>query len=658
MSYNYRIQFKSLRSGTLYSVNIGGGTSNIVWDLKAGAQPFVTEEDNDDDMFAPIRTQTGYLRIVDDGYDADGYSFNWKDLIPATDTSRPVTLTANNTVLWQGYLQAQDFSGTLYGNPQEREFPIQCALATLSSQNIPTNVRSLKNFAYIIKTVFDSLTDMTFSTFVFQGGSDARDWLKKMVDWQNFVVEDDDNILSSRFDNLTVLEDICKFWGWTCRIQGTTVYFARPDDSDHTTALVLTYANLSTLAGGTDAGTTSETFAQSLSMYGDIYASTNNTETFVRGYSKARVSSNAGDGDSNVIDLYPKSVEDDMMGTTGYTETIDDKRCKYTTDKTSFSSSFLTGSAASGYGSFNLAHYYDINDDNTMPCVRIKKSYDGTTMASVETLFSHAFYDENNRQFFNEAGALCLKGTVYYKNDKLQTESVMYAYIGIGETRGTALWFTGTGWSSTKTAITLRIGRAGDSDYFYYKYTTGSASYVSKYIPTNNAALHGKIFIDFLGTDQLDEVSALSNQRAFTINNFQVVFQRTGTIDLMNQYQDNRKTTVTYKASNSNKVTNEYENDLAYASDNTMSFGYGVIIGEDYKPLQMLTYGSTDMYPEQNLANRVAAFWSSSKQMKEVEVRANAIGTPSPRSVSSGFYVLSIGRDWRDDIIKLKLIEL
>ena len=97
---------------------------------------------------------------------------------------------------------------------------------------------------------------------------------------------------------------------------------------------------------------------------------------------------------------------------------------------------------------------------------------------------------------------------------------------------------------------------------------------------------------------------------------------------------------------------------MAYASDNTMSFGYGVIIGEDYKPLQMLTYGSTDMYPEQNLANRVAAFWSSSKQMKEVEVRANTIGTPSPRSVSSGFYVLSIGRDWRDDIIKLKLIEL
>ena len=72
-------------------------------------------------MSTPIRTQSGYLRIVDDGYAADGVTpFNWKDLIPATDISRPVTLTANGTVIWQGFMQAQDFGSVLYGNPQER----------------------------------------------------------------------------------------------------------------------------------------------------------------------------------------------------------------------------------------------------------------------------------------------------------------------------------------------------------------------------------------------------------------------------------------------------------------------------------------------------------------------------------------------------------
>ena len=56
MSYNYAIKFKSLRSGTLYTVSIGGGTVDLTYNLKGAAQPFVTEEDSDEDMFTPIRT--------------------------------------------------------------------------------------------------------------------------------------------------------------------------------------------------------------------------------------------------------------------------------------------------------------------------------------------------------------------------------------------------------------------------------------------------------------------------------------------------------------------------------------------------------------------------------------------------------------------------
>ena len=83
MAKNYTITFKSLRAGTTYVVTIGGGTGSPVA-LKPGAQPFTTEEDADEDQFKPIRTQTGYFRIVDDGKDASGNAFDWKDLIPAT----------------------------------------------------------------------------------------------------------------------------------------------------------------------------------------------------------------------------------------------------------------------------------------------------------------------------------------------------------------------------------------------------------------------------------------------------------------------------------------------------------------------------------------------------------------------------------------------
>ena len=66
----WKIKFKSLRAGTDYCVNIykdGTLPSGYPLTLKGGAQPFTTQEDDSDDMFTPIRTQTGYLRIVDDG---------------------------------------------------------------------------------------------------------------------------------------------------------------------------------------------------------------------------------------------------------------------------------------------------------------------------------------------------------------------------------------------------------------------------------------------------------------------------------------------------------------------------------------------------------------------------------------------------------------
>ena len=150
MAKNYTITFKSLRAGTVYTVNIGGGIGTAV-PLKGGAQPFTTQEDDNEDVFTPVRTQSGYLRVVDDGKDANGNAWDWKDLIPATDTSRPVTLTHMipnpdagqegepdeiEVTDWVGFMQAQTFSGVLYGNPQEREFPVQCPLTVVSLENI------------------------------------------------------------------------------------------------------------------------------------------------------------------------------------------------------------------------------------------------------------------------------------------------------------------------------------------------------------------------------------------------------------------------------------------------------------------------------------------------------------------------------------------
>ena len=88
MAWNIRWQccFQSL-NGTYYAVNIyeKNYLGSIV-QLTGAAEPFVTQEDDSDDIFTPIRVQTGYLRIID----PNGALL--ETLVPAYNTQRLVRL--------------------------------------------------------------------------------------------------------------------------------------------------------------------------------------------------------------------------------------------------------------------------------------------------------------------------------------------------------------------------------------------------------------------------------------------------------------------------------------------------------------------------------------------------------------------------------------
>lgn len=130
-SIAYKIPFVSFRSGNHYTVNVwkdGGGAAQT---LVGADSPFVTQEDDDEDIFADIRTQSGYLRILSTEADA-----LWASIVPATDTDTPVTLTVagSNTPVWQGFIQSQTYGHELYGDPQELELPVMCALSALQTK--------------------------------------------------------------------------------------------------------------------------------------------------------------------------------------------------------------------------------------------------------------------------------------------------------------------------------------------------------------------------------------------------------------------------------------------------------------------------------------------------------------------------------------------
>lgn len=671
----------SLRARTVYTVNVGGGAGAAV-PLKGGAQPFTTQESDDDDPFCPIRTQTGYLRIVDDGYALDGTTaFDWKDMIPQTGTSRPVTLThvegGTTIVDWQGFLQAQTFSGALYGNPQEREFPVQCVLSSLSKYDIPTNETALRNFAYLLR-LFITSSGITVNNIIVQGGADAQQWMLAMVDWRNFM-NTGKQTYTAKYKFLDILEDICRFWGWTCRTWRQNIYLTCADDTAEQSYLTLTMANLETMAGGTAAGTVTSSIP-SVTLSGDIFASTQNDDIQVRGYSKATVKADANK-ETTIFEFAPQSVVDTMEAN-GYTWVTESGDYGYFTTQeiNSFTSNSLIG-GSSQYGAYarrqlfgeetnGEANIIDAMLFKTWADINVHSSSDvdnwtfGTPYITLETVFQTAF----------SSGALKLTGTPFNGSEQLVFSGeprVFAACIGIGQSRSSAKWLHLNStlepeWISTKKMVfislnfapTLRICKPVASlGYIYFIWDLYDK------IPVADN-LYGYLYIDIFGTMNYAGMKITDNG-IWQLANLKLEYTRDkievtshGAYKITKDRNDQKE----YSAENQNASNNKWNADCIFASDNDMEYGYGLMLKGNGEYLKTAPFGGIQEIPEQHLANRVAAYGATSKRQFMLEVRQNAISQITPINKvsfeSTSCQPVSIGHDWRDDLVQLKMIEL
>lgn len=675
MAIHWQVKFRSLRANTLYTVNIyDDNHTDTPVQLTGAAQPFETQEDDDEDMFVPIRTQSGYLRIVDDGKDAKGNAWDWKEMIPATDTSRPVTLTANGSVVWQGFMQAQNFGSTLYGNPQEREFPVQCVLSVLGGSDINYTQTAIQNFAYLLKQIVDAIPSVCRpKEFYIQGGANAQEWLLKRIDWQNFVSEDADG-LTARYTMSQCLEDMCRFWGWTARTKGTTMYLTCADDAAQTTWLKLTYQELGQLAtytSGTIPGDPSYTF-ETASLSGDIFASTNNYEYVQRGVKKATVSADGNSAEDEIIKAFPSSVENIMAHNGSYHEQYGTVGITYTNDLDSFNVSYLSGSCQSASASFNIASILDsdsANNATVVDVIRIKQSYaSGSSFALLSTKYHHNFPGSGSVRFGRRPTGLTLNGIAYVKGQKLEDydrsgigNKTMYIRLGIGTDITHAKWFNGLdSWTSTANAFKVTLGN--QTKEISTKYDSGHGTTSKKVIPLPTTdILHGCVFVEFLGSDDMPQEG--SNPRAFDIADFSLeyVTSSEGRTILGDATKDS---SATYKSSNGSNMSDEWGTDCIYASQNNLARGYGLVMNPDYSYLETLVFAgsATAKHPEQHLADRVTNFWQTSRRRLEVELRRDLIAdiTPRHKVTIDGMtgYPIAISHEWRDDVTQVTILQL
>ena len=685
MSKNYKIIFMSLRAGTTYTLHIGGGTGTEV-QLLGGAHPFVTQEDDSDDAFTAVRTQSGYLRIVDNGLAADGVTaFDWKDLLPQTDTDRPVWLTDDDGVtVWQGFMQAQNFGGTLYGNPQEREFPVQCSLAVTEGTDINYTEKDMHNFAYLLKQIVDSIPSACRpSTFYIQGGAHARVWLQTLIDWQNYVMQDGDYELSARFNMLQCLNDMCRFWGWTARTCSAAMWLTCMDDSSERSFLVLTTHSLGYLAADNSGESTAGTIVShtAVSLTGNIFASTDNDDFRMRGASKATVTSDVGSGDEDVADPFQDTVVAEMesSGEWGPVIQYQGKVVRYTTpDMLTKSLPFLTLSARDGYGSFNVARVRtDENDDwsyiNVMRILKTGSSSVNGAYVSLETVYEHQFSDGFLRMF-GETWRL----TERYINAERHLpigRCYMWMRIGIGSNRASAMWYNGQSWQSTQTAFYVRIGNEENfidnnlNEFYFSSSLLGDQSNI-----INVNGLRGRLFIDFLGTDD-SALEEISGQRSFEIKDLRIEFKRNPSAikwvspsNIVKVDDVSRPSRFEYWQKNTNAVRDEWNADCIYGTENGNAFSYGEIVNPDGSFCETVPYGTTMERPEQHVADRVAAYWAEAKRKLSLNLLSNVVqGSVAIGNMTPGWlctidgttcHPISIGHDWRDDVTKVTMIEM
>jgi hypothetical protein len=337
---------------------------------------------------------------------------------------------------------------------------------------------------------------------------------------------------------------------------------------------------------------------------------------------------------------------------------------------TQAASAFMEFSARSTYASFDYIQGTN-SDENALsgPAIRILKSYSSSSAsayATIKTRFEHSYAVSESGGHMGRFAGLRFSGKIASGGQEFKIEEdyprnamPLWLRIGIGSTRGTAKWYDGYNWSDTETACRAIIGLENNIFMFMYQ-TSGSVIGYNNLVQTGNRK--GFLFVELLGSNTMPEVDG---QRQFDIIDFKVELVYRADTNNVTHAEEPRNDRYDYSASAQDNQRNDWDSDLAYASapkSSYMAFGVGVVINENGSRLEKVTYGSTEQVPEQNMANRVAAYWGTSKRKITADLNTAVIPAITPRKTvtldGTDCYPISITNDWWNDKTTLTLLQI
>lgn len=183
--------------------------------LTPAAEPFTTSIQESDDLFTPIRSSNGYIRIMVDNVESIA------DLVGAAPIHRAVYLSVNSNARWKGFLACESFTQAWDRGPIEIELPVVSPLEVARGIYPSASLANLGyiNFAQFLVNMNTALgvgftTGLAWSRFYFPVLSETPDTLQYQFDMKNYATAIDKNTKHEVASYYEILEDICKLFGW------------------------------------------------------------------------------------------------------------------------------------------------------------------------------------------------------------------------------------------------------------------------------------------------------------------------------------------------------------------------------------------------------------------------------------------------------------
>lgn len=238
----WQIPFVSSIEKTQYRIDIydeQNGTWSGVTTLTGGPSPIVTDEDPNDDFFAPIRTQTGNIEVCT--AIPGGGTLSLEDILPENNIARPVRLVSiaadmSEKIEWQGFLSCQAYNQAYTDIPEIIQLPINSVLEAMDSVPVSMDriggIMSISSLVYHILKEIRIQCDLPCFTHINYSADDFSIFSHLIDSTVLFALKEYNHQNSTTYivDGMSckeALTRICTFMGWVAREMKTDVVLER-----------------------------------------------------------------------------------------------------------------------------------------------------------------------------------------------------------------------------------------------------------------------------------------------------------------------------------------------------------------------------------------------------------------------------------------------